>query len=146
MHITQAEEILNTGSGWKALTGTTDFGVVSAKAAEGDEMCRLAFDIFVDRIVGFVASYFVKLEGTVDALVFAGGIGEKGAPLRAEVVRKCACLGFAIDKEKNENGLEDESVVEVGRSDRSPRVLVVETNEQAQMARGCAGKIERGEL
>ena len=33
-------------------------------------------DIFLDRIVDFVAAYFVKLGGSehVDALVFAGGI------------------------------------------------------------------------
>lgn len=56
LHISTAEEILNKQSGWKALTGTTDFGVISRKAEEGDEDCKLAFDIFVDRIADFVGA------------------------------------------------------------------------------------------
>src|SRR4051794_25655985 len=69
LHITTAEQILNKESGWKALTGTTDFGKISSS---DDEKCRLAFDIFVDRILGYVGSYYVTLGGNVDALVFAG--------------------------------------------------------------------------
>ncbi|MGG6495032.1 UNVERIFIED_CONTAM: acetate kinase, partial [Bacteroidetes bacterium 56_B9] len=61
MSITQAEEILNKKSGWSVMTGTTDFGVISKKAEEGDEKCKLAFEVFVDRILGFVGSYYVKL-------------------------------------------------------------------------------------
>lgn len=70
LHITQAEEILNKNSGWKSLTGTTDFGQISSSERKED---KLAFDIFVDRILNYVAPYFTKLDGEVDALVFAGG-------------------------------------------------------------------------
>ncbi|KAF2456421.1 Acetokinase family-domain-containing protein [Lineolata rhizophorae] len=144
LHVTRAEEILNKECGWKALAGTTDFGVVS----EGrSEEARLAFDIFVDRVVGFVGSYFVKLGGRVDALVFAGGIGEKGAKLRREVVRAVECLGYGVDEGKNEavgKGDEEGVVVEIGK-EGCRRVLVVKTDEQSEMALGCmevAGKIE----
>lgn len=98
VHVTQAEMILNKQSGWKALTGTTDFGEVSSRAEEGDEKAKLAFDTFVDRLVGYVGAYYVKLGGEVDGLVFAGGIGEKGSKLREEVVRKVHCLGFEIEE------------------------------------------------
>ncbi|KAF2126122.1 acetate kinase, partial [Dothidotthia symphoricarpi CBS 119687] len=94
LHITQAEEILNKSSGWKALTGTTDFGKISASDREQDQ---LAFAIFVDRILNYVAPYFTKLDGEVDALVFAGGIGEKGERLRQAVVDGVRCLGFELD-------------------------------------------------
>ncbi|KAL8883340.1 MAG: hypothetical protein Q9192_007237, partial [Flavoplaca navasiana] len=83
MHISQAEDILNTKSGWKALTGTTDFGHISSSS---DPQCKLAFDIFTDRVVSFIGSYYVKLGGEVDALVFAGGIGEKADLFRSRVV------------------------------------------------------------
>ncbi|KAK3711202.1 hypothetical protein LTR37_009796 [Vermiconidia calcicola] len=137
MHITQAEQVLNKESGWKALTGTTDFGTISSKAGEGDEMCKLAFDIFVDRIVGYVGSYYVKLDGDVDALVFAGGLGEKGSALREAVVKKVGCLGFEIDRSKNEKP-GDEVVVDVGKEGARHRVLVCQTDEQAEMAGQCA--------
>jgi len=133
MHISTAEEILNKKSGWKALTGTTDFGAISASTSPE---CKLAFDIFVDRILGFVGSYYVKLEGCVDALVFAGGIGEKGASLRSAIVEKCRCLGFEIDEASNGRKMEEE-VVNIGREGRG-RVLVCKTDEQFEMARACA--------
>ena len=117
LHVTRAEEILNKESGWKALTGTTDFGEVSARAEQGDEDAKLAFEVFVDRLVGYVGAYFVKLGGEVEALVFAGGIGEKGSQLREAVVKKVGCLGFALDAAANGKGSGEEVVVDVGAKD-----------------------------
>ncbi|KAF1983074.1 acetate kinase [Aulographum hederae CBS 113979] len=133
LHITQAEEMLNKKCGWNALTGTTDFGAVIAGEREED---KLAVDILVDRIIGLVGAYFVRLGGEVDALVFAGGIGEKGAELRNKVVDSLRCLGFAIDEGKN--GKVGDGVVEdVGSDEARYKVLVCRTDEQAEMARGC---------
>ncbi|KAJ4319181.1 hypothetical protein N0V94_004054 [Neodidymelliopsis sp. IMI 364377] len=132
MHITQAEEILNKKSGWQALTGTTDFGKISASDRKED---KLAFDIFVDRIGNYVAPYFAKLDGKVDALVFAGGIGEKGDRVRKEVVRGVRCLGFEVDDEKNAKAVED-VVSDITGKDARFKTLVCQTDEQLEMARG----------
>ena len=132
LHISQAEEILNKKSGWKALTGTTDFGAITSSS---DPNCKLAFDIFVDRICGFVGSYYVSLGGKVDALVFAGGIGEKSGELRRRVVENCACLGFGIGEGGGEVG---EGVVSEVGAKGSHKVLVCKTDEQFEMERGCA--------
>jgi acetate kinase len=100
LSIDDAESLLNKKSGWKALTGTTSFGdIVDSKDADK----KLAFDLFVDRILDFVGAYYLKLGGQVDALVFAGGIGEKSAQLRQAVADKCACLGFRLDDMKNKS-------------------------------------------
>lgn len=73
----------------------------------------------------------MKLEGQVDALVFAGGIGEKSALTRRVLTEKCSCLGFGIDQGKNEKGPgEEETVLDVSKGKDGPRVLVVQTNEQ----------------
>lgn len=142
MHLTQAEDILNKKSGWQALTGTTDFGAISSKAEQGDEMCKLAFNIFIDSILKFVGSYYVKLNGEVDALVFAGGIGEKGAQLRDAVVSKVGCLGFGLDDDKNAKP-GDSSVVDIGAVGYKHKVLVCQTDEQTEMARQCEEEAER---
>lgn len=124
-----AEEILNKESGWKALTGTSSFGDIVAKAKENPESKEgLAFDLLVDRILGYIGAYFVKLEGNVDALVFAGGIGEKSPELRERIGEKCNCLGFDVEKAKNE-AIKETEVTAIGR-----KVLVVRTDEQLQMA------------
>ncbi|KAK2001766.1 acetate kinase [Colletotrichum falcatum] len=133
LHLTEAEEILNKRSGWKSLTGTTDFGVI----ANSDEpVHKLAFDIFVDRICAFVGSYFVTLNGNVNALVFAGGIGEKSDKLRKRVAEQCACLGFTIDDALNSQKVVD-TVQDVGKKDAKRRTLVCQTDEQYEMARLC---------
>jgi acetate kinase len=141
LHVTRAEEILNKESGWKALTGTTDFGAVSEKAAQGDEAAKLAFEIFVDRLVGYIGAYFVKLGGEVDALVFAGGIGEHGVQLREAVAERVKCLGFEINGGRN-GELKGEVVEDVGREGVNKRVLVCKTDEQAEMAEECAQNAE----
>jgi acetate kinase len=134
LHISQAEEILNKHSGWKALTGTTDFGAI---ASSDDLTHKLAFDLFVDRICGFVGSYYVSLDGSVDALVFAGGIGEKSSKLRARIVEKAACLGFGIDADLNAEKIEN-VVQDVSSPDARHKTLVCQTDEQFEMARACA--------
>ncbi|KAI0346101.1 acetate kinase, partial [Trametopsis cervina] len=152
VHVTEAEEILNKQSGWKAITGTADFGEVvkrmkeieaknqQSKDGEGeDDKWALAFNLFVDRILDFAGAYFLKLDGKVDAVVFSGGIGEKSVELRETVMQKMECLGFGIDKAKNE-GVEDQDgeVVEVWSKGDQKRVLVCRTDEQLEMARECA--------
>lgn len=132
LHISRAEEILNKESGWKALTGTTNFGTI---ATSSEPTHRLAFDLFVDRVCGFVGSYYVSLGGRVDALVFAGGIGEKSERLRAAVVEQCGCLGFEVDEAENGKKVQDDVVRDVGREGARHAVLVCRTDEQFEMAR-----------
>ena len=117
---------MNKKSGWKALTGTTDFGEISSSS---HPKCKLAFEIFVDRILGYIGSYYVKLDGQVDALVFAGGIGERATLLRTRIVEKCRCLGFELDEESNEKTIEN-VVQDVGKQDARHRTLVCQTDEQ----------------
>ena len=115
------------------MTGTTNFGTI---AKSSDPKMKLAFDVFVDRISGFVGSYYVALNGRVDALVFAGGIGEKSDLLRKRVTDNAKCLGFEVDEELNEKSIED-VVQDVGKKGAKHRTLVCQTNEQFEMARLC---------
>jgi acetate kinase len=155
LHISRAEEILNKQAGWKSLTGTTNFATIAAAATSSSspssppsdsekqkqKAARLAFNLFTNRISGFIGAYYVALHGRVDALVFAGGIGEKSAALRAAVVDEVGCLGFRIDEGANGKEAEDGVVVwdVTGAQGEggTPRVLVCRTDEQFEMARAC---------
>ncbi|KAJ8061202.1 hypothetical protein OCU04_010275 [Sclerotinia nivalis] len=97
---------------------------------------KLAFDIFIDRILSYIGHYYVSLHGKVDALVFAGGIGEKSDVLRKRVVDEVRCLGFEIDEEANGREMK-EVVQDVGREGARHRTLVCLTDEQFEMARHC---------
>lgn len=98
---------------------------------------KLAFDIFVDRILNYVGTYYVTLHGKVDALVFAGGIGEKSDKLRSKVAEQASCLGFEVDDELNKKQIKD-VVQNVGKKGAKHSLLVCQTNEQFEMARYCA--------
>ncbi|KAL4953822.1 acetate kinase [Aspergillus filifer] len=139
LHISTAEEILNKKSGWKVLTGTTDFAQIGVEDPPSENH-KLAFDILVDRIVGYIGNYFVKLGGEVDGLVFAGGIGEKSDLLRKVVTEKVGCLGFKLDGGLNEKGPGEETVKEIsegGCGNDEKRVFICQTDEQFEMAYGC---------
>lgn len=154
VHVTLAEEILNKRSGWKSLTGTTEFGDIvmhmkeveerrsrGEEIPEDEEKWKLAFELFRDRILNYVGSYYLKLQGKVDALVFSGGIGERSIELREGVVNRMKCLGFEMDQGRNGNVDEVSGVViQVGDGDADGRkkVLVCRTDEQLEMARECA--------
>lgn len=139
--LSKAEDILNNESGWESLTGTADFSVI-ASSYEPQHM--LAFDLLVDRICGFVGSYYVSLQGQVDALVFAGGIGEKSARLRSAVVQSTNCLGFALDEFCNsrETDMAGEVVRDVSLHGAHARVLICKTDEQYEMISTCTAKEE----
>lgn len=129
MHVSQAEELLNKKAGWKSLIGTTNFSECATPNPPSD-MHRLAFEIVVDRIVGYIGSYYLKLEAQVDALVFAAGIGEKSAYLREKIVEKCLCLGFAVEPEINNKGPGKEVVTDISaHGSGGPRVLICQTDE-----------------
>ncbi|KIY72402.1 acetate kinase [Cylindrobasidium torrendii FP15055 ss-10] len=141
LRVTEAETVLNSQSGWKALTGTQDFGLVSKRAKEGSKADKLAFDLLVDRILGYIGSYYVKLSGKVDAVVFSGGIGEKAVDLRRVVADNLECLSFApVDESANANASSTaDQVSEIGMKsgDGSRRLLVCKTDEQYEMAYQC---------
>lgn len=74
----------------------------------------------------------------MDAIVFAGGIGERSARLRSAVVEQAGCLGFAIDEGlNNAEGAGDKTVRELNSKDSKHKVLVCQTDEQFEMARAC---------
>jgi acetate kinase len=101
----------------------------------------LAFRILLDRILHYTGSYYLALHGDVDALVFAGGVGERSAELRHAIGEAVVCLGFAaIDETKNGQVVEDDDVVtvDIGKVDKGKKMLVCHTDEQVEMARECS--------
>lgn len=71
------------------MADTGDFAEIVKKRSQ-DEKCKLAFEVFVDRIIGYLGSYAFKLAsyGGVDALVFSGGIGEASPELRCALAER----------------------------------------------------------
>ncbi|MCP0886710.1 acetate kinase [Ligilactobacillus sp. WILCCON 0076] len=121
-------EIFNTKSGLLGISGVSSDMRDIIKNRAKDKRCGLAVDVFVNRIVKYVGSYFAELGG-LDVIVFSGGIGENNSNIRAEIAHKLACLGVLLDEKRNANTKEG-----VISQEASPiTAVVVPTNEELAM-------------
>lgn len=132
LSVDEVEHLLNFESGLLGLCGDSDMREVRRRATEGDATARLALDVYAYRLCKYVGAYLAVLP-RLDALVFTGGVGEHDAELRAEVVGSLQHLGFGLNAAANKAATEPAEAIRVDDGS-SPRVLVVPTNEEAEIA------------
>ena len=93
---------------------------------------REAVELFCYRIVREIGSLAAALGG-LDALVFTGGIGERGAPVREVVCAGLGWLGVQLDAVAN-----TENAALISAPDSQIAVCVIPTNEEWIIARHTA--------
>jgi len=130
--VEEVEGILNKESGLKGICGMNDMREIQERAQAGDQKAELALDMFCYRVKKYIGAYYAVL-GSVNAIVFTGGIGENSAVVRTKSCEGLSDLGIALDADRN-------STVSGGISeiqDRGSRVkiLVIPTNEELEIAR-----------
>jgi acetate kinase len=130
--VTALEKMLNHDAGMVALSGmANDMKAVREASARGDAKGKLAVDVFT-RSVKKAVGGFVALMGGVDAVVFAGGIGENDARSRAEILGGLESLGISINSALNE--ARGDAIRSVGASESVTKVLVVPAKEDWMIA------------
>jgi acetate kinase len=102
--------------------------LLESKAPEARE----AIDLFCYRIVREIGSLAAALGG-LDALVFTGGIGEHGAPVREQVCAQLGWLGLTLDSEANAA-----NATKISTAGSRIDVCVIPTNEEWIIARHTA--------
>lgn len=127
--------LLNKQSGLLGLSGlTNDMRELLAEAHENnDRRAKLAIDIFCYRTRKYIGSYLATLGGA-QALVFAGGIGENAAEVRAEICRGLEWAGVELDEAANARmvgGTEGRITTDASRL----AVWVIPTDEELLIAR-----------
>lgn len=105
-----------------------------------DDRLKLAYDVYVDRLMAFLAAYLNKLFGSlpvgeIDGLVFSGGIGEKSDVLRADVARRLEWMGTELDEAANKGVSGDKVVTQIGGG--KLKLWVVQTDEELVCAQMC---------
>ncbi len=128
--------LLNKQSGWYGISGVSqDMREVTRKATEGDYRANLAIQAFCHRAKKYVGAYAAAMGG-IDALVFAGGVGENECGLRAEICGGLEFLGLYLDSRKNRDHKGKPGVVSTDASPAS--IVVVACNEELVIARDTA--------
>jgi len=119
---------LNKKSGLKGICGTQDSIEVENLVHQNDPRGLLGLEMFCYSAAKYVASFIVPL-GSIDCLIFSGGIGENSPMKRERILQHLSGLGFTCDDEKNQRKGDIFSIENSG-----PRVLVVKTNEEELIA------------
>lgn len=124
--------ILNKESGLLGVSGvSSDSRDVEDGIKAGNERCILAQKLFVNRVVGYIAKLWCELQD-VDAICFAGGIGENSIMTRKQIIDKLAPLGITLDEEANDIRGEFRLITKEGS--KIP-CYIVPTDEELMIAR-----------
>ncbi len=130
----ETDELLNKKSGALGVSGiSSDDRDLRDAIMKGNKRAKLARDIQWYQIRKFIGSYVAAMDG-IDALVFAGGIGENTDDLRTDVCSKLSFLGFEIDEEANKAALHGVEK-EITTPNSKVRAFVIPTNEELVIAR-----------
>ncbi len=128
----QIDRMLNHDSGLKGLSGlSNDLRTLQEARAAGHAGANLAFEVFCYRLAKSLASMACALP-KLDGLIFTGGIGENSTAVRTRTLEHLKLFKFELDEEANSRctrGVGGEI-----QAQGSPRVLVVPTNEERQIA------------
>ena len=130
------DSLLNKESGLEGIAGMSDLRDLDRAFYANEEKVILAFDMYTDKIVEYIAKYYVKLNGKIDAICFTAGGGENDSIIRGETLKKLTSLGIVLDEEKN-----NETIVRKGKEgiitkeESKIPVYVVATDEELMIAR-----------
>jgi len=129
----QVDNVLNKNSGLLGLSGlSNDMRRVCEAARAANEDARLALEVFAYSVKKYIGAYMAVLGGA-RAVVFTGGIGERGQDVREMILDGLEGVGIILDNAANARVLGAEGTV---TTDDSPvKVLVIPTNEELLIAR-----------
>lgn len=98
----EVETLLNKQSGLIGISGlTNDMRELLDEERENDDRrARLAIEIFCYRVRKYIGAYLAAAGGAA-AIIFAGGIGENSAEVRARICEGLEWMGLEIDAERN---------------------------------------------
>ena len=95
MNVDELDALFNKRSGMMGMTGHGDLREVHKLVEAGDENAKLALDVYVHRIVGYIGNYTAQMGG-VDVITFTAGVGENDDIVRKMVCEKLAPFGVKL--------------------------------------------------
>ncbi len=128
----QIDTLLNRDSGLLGLSGlSNDMRSLEQAREQGHPGATLAIEVFCYRLAKSLAAMSCALP-QLDGLIFTGGIGENSPLIRSKTVAHLKLLGLALDEQANASTVR--GVSRAIQAHGHPRVMVVPTNEERQIA------------
>ena len=129
----QMDTELNKKSGMLGVSGiSSDSRDIEDAVSKGDENAIRTVNLYAQRVIDFIGSYYVEL-GHVDAISFTAGLGEHATKMRERILKQLEKpLGVSIDYTLNDK---THSEAKLSTPDSKIEVFVVPTNEELMIAR-----------
>lgn len=135
----EVRRILTTESGLLGISGVSgDVRDLETAAAAGNRRAELAIETFCYGVKTGIGAMAAALGG-IDALAFAGGIGERGVHVRRRICSGLEFLGVQLDPDKNRSGPSERLI---SASESPVKTLIVTTNEEIIVARETAALLK----
>jgi len=134
MTIDEIMTLLNKNSGLKGVSLLSLDTRVLMKEYETNPKARLAMDIFAYRVRKAVGAFVAAL-GSVDAIIFGGGIAENGVFVRRVVAEGLQGFGLFLDNKANDGLIDLEGCLST--PDSRLEAWVIPTEEALQIAHEC---------
>lgn len=128
----QIDAMLNKDSGLLGLSGlSNDMRSLEQAREQGHVGATLAIEVFCYRLAKSLAAMSCALP-QLDGLIFTGGIGENSPLIRSKTVEHLKLFNLTLDAQANARCIR--GVAGAIGAEGHPRVLVVPTNEERQIA------------
>lgn len=130
----EMDTVLNKKSGMLGVSEiSSDARDIENACKEGKEAAIITTNLYVNRIINVVGGYYAQLGG-LDAIVFAGGIGENDTNIRQLVCEKLSgALGVKINTELNQKTRGKEC--KLSTDDSKVAVWLIPTDEELVISR-----------
>jgi acetate kinase len=129
----EVHDQLNHQSGLLGLSAVSgDVRALEQAAREGNTRAELALAVFAYRTCKYIGAFAAALGG-LDAIAFAGGIGEHSASMRRRICERLLFLGLHIDEERNGAATGSQSM-KISADDGPVGVWMIPTNEEREIA------------
>lgn len=128
----EVERVLNFESGLAGISGgDSDMRSIILRKKNGDARAGLAFEIYIARLKGYIASMAASMGG-LDVLVFTAGIGENSVEVREACCQGLEFMGVQVDLALN-TSLKQDGIISCTSS--KVEILVIKTREEWMIAR-----------
>lgn len=146
LSVEQAQDEISNNAGLLGIAGigTDDMREIIGAAEKENERAKMAVDLYIDGIRKYIGAFSTVL-GSVDCIVFGGGIGEKSILIRERCLENMDYMGIRLDLARNKDlngklGLisSDYSVIS------KVKLYIVPTDEELVVAHFTKKVVEKG--
>jgi acetate kinase len=105
----------------------------------GNEMARLAVDIYCYRARKYIGAFFAAL-GEAHAILFGGGVGEHAPAIRERILGGMQSLGIKLDDTANHSTIGTEALISAPNA--RVEAWVIPVDEQRILAEEAVGVLQ----